>query len=574
MRVVRVVAGTISLVAVLGLVACDSDTPSESSWVDPFCRDTRARVDSFMAVARDRTRGMEDARHGGTAVVAGLADLPGGMNGFIAGEVMTVQHHQFVNLMTLVAFDEELNPRPYLAESWDVSPDGTELTFHIRRDVVWHDGVPTDAHDVAFTYRRVTDPETGFPNPGFWRRYEKGEAGMEVLDDHTIRFRLQPHAEFLDPWRTLAIMPEHLLRDVAPADLGRHPFGSECPVGNGPFVFQEHSPLDRWVFTANPGFSPSLGGRPFLDRLIYRVVPDQETSLAALLTGGVDVYLKVRPDQIEQVSASPDLEPVVMDSRDFEFVGWNSRRPQLADPRVRHALTLGTDREAIVATLLEGYGRVAHTTVWPGHWAYEPGLVETPYDPAAAALLLEEAGWVDRDGDGVRENADGVRLSLGIRYPPGSVLRQSAGEIIQAQLARIGVEVGLRPTETAVLMEVVTNPGSRDFDGLMLTWANDFRLDDSDLLHSRNVDGDWGFAGIRSPALDRYLDTLQVVLDREEALPLWREYQRLQEEIHPYMFLYFPQRLAGANRRLHGVVMDARGELVSVRDWWIDPEMR
>ncbi|MDH5588492.1 MAG: ABC transporter substrate-binding protein, partial [Gemmatimonadota bacterium] len=196
------------------------------------------------------------------------------------------------------------------------------------------------------------------------------------------------------------------------------------------------------------------------------------------------------------------------------------------------------------------------------------------YDPEAAALLLEEAGWVDRDGDGVRENADGVRLSLGIRYPPGSVLRQSAGEIIQAQLARIGVEVGLRPTETAVLMEVVTNPGSRDFDGLMLTWANDFRLDDSDLLHSRNVDGDWGFAGIRSPALDRYLDTLQVVLDREEALPLWREYQRLQEEIHPYMFLYFPQRLAGANRRLHGVVMDARGELVSVRDWWIDPEMR
>src|SRR5690606_8553837 len=164
------------------------------------------------------------------------------------------QHQEFVNLMPLVNYSAELEVQPYLAESWEVSEDGTELTFHIRQDVYWHDGEQTDAHDVAFTYRTVTNPETAFPNAAFWTHYVKGPEGVEVVDDFTVRISLEPHAEFLDPWTTLGILPEHLLGDVPPSQLRQHPFGTQCPVGNGPFVFVSHTQQDRWVFEANPGY--------------------------------------------------------------------------------------------------------------------------------------------------------------------------------------------------------------------------------------------------------------------------------------------------------------------------------
>src|SRR5690606_7456460 len=157
----------------------------------------------------------------------------------------------------------DLDLQPYLAESWDVSEDGTELTFHLREDVVWHDGERTDAHDVAFTYVTVTNPETAFPNAAFWDRYVRGPEGVEVVDDFTVTIRLEPHAESLVARTTLGILPEHLLGDVEPASLAQHPFGTQCPVGNGPFVFTPHTPQERWVFDANPVFPEPLGGRPY-----------------------------------------------------------------------------------------------------------------------------------------------------------------------------------------------------------------------------------------------------------------------------------------------------------------------
>ena len=143
----------------------------------------------------------------------------------VAGQVdySAVQHHQFVNLMTLLDYDADGTPRPYLAEPWEVSEDNTEITWHIRQDVVWHDGEQTDAHDVAFTFAVVTDPATAFPNSSYWDHYEQGSDAIEIVDDFTIKMRLRPHADFLDPWRSVAIMPEHLVGDVPHKEIGAHP---------------------------------------------------------------------------------------------------------------------------------------------------------------------------------------------------------------------------------------------------------------------------------------------------------------------------------------------------------------
>jgi peptide/nickel transport system substrate-binding protein len=573
---VRAQAWTACLVSGLAILTSgcgdgDPDAAATRAMGGTFCADAQARVEAFMARAEAGSPVPDDPRYGGRAVVGGIADLRGGMNAFALQHVASNQHQMFVNQMTLIRYGDDLLPAPWLAESWQVSDDGGSLTFRLRDDVFWHDGERTDAYDVAFTYLRASDPASGFPNAAYWDFYVGGAEGVEVVDSLTVTLHMTPHADFMDPWRSVAIMPEHLLGDVPPAELGQHPYGT-CPVGNGPFVFVSYRPQESWTFRANPAFSPSLGGRPFLDRYVYRVVPEQSTLLNELRSGGVDLYFLLLPDQIGAIEADPALELHVGRSREVVFVAWNARRPQLADARVRRALTRGLDRASIVDALLGGHGVVASASVPPFHFAHDPSAgAAVSYDREAARALLDEAGWIDRDGDGVRENADGLPLSISLKTNAGNRLRQDIAEIMQAQLRSIGVDVRPELVEMGTLMGQITDPDSRDFDSFILSWAHEFKVDDADLFHSARVDAPYQWSGIRSPTLDRYLDTLQLVLDRDQARPLWREYQRALIQEQPYTFLYYPAHLNGVRNTLRNVEMDERGSWVNVREWWVEP---
>ncbi len=535
-----------------------------------FCGPAMEAVAAHQASLGEFTPTTDPERYGGTVVVGGIGELSDGMNALVSADHSASQHQIFIHLMTLIQVDENLEPSPYLAESWEISEDNTQLTFHLRTDVRWHDGEVTDAGDVAFTFRTVKNPETGFPNAAFWDNYDS----IEVLDSATVRLTLTPHADYMDPWRSVAIMPEHLLGDVPPAELKQHPFGSQCPVGNGPFVFQSHRPQESWTFAANADFPEALGGRPYVDRYVYRVVPEPTTLLTDLLTENLDVYMSPPADQAAQIEAEEGIELRAFTFRDYDFVGWNSRQPQLSDARVRRALTLGTNRAEIVEALLAGYGEVANSSVPPFHWAFDPSLRGVDgHDPQTAMRLLEEAGWTDRNGDGIRENAEGAPLSVEVKFNDGNQTRQDIAEIMQAQLSQIGVDLKPTTVEWTTLIEQITTT-ERDFDGIVLGWVTELKVDDTDLFSGERTDGPYAFSGTQNAELDRLLDTLQTIPDREEARPLWLEYQRVLNAEHPYTFLYFKDRLAGVNERVNGVVMDVRGEWLNVKDWWIDPEQR
>jgi len=540
---------------------------------DPFCEAAMTRVDSFMA-SFDGGSTPRGAPSEGTAVVGYTTEILEGMDAFHTSDYFASQHQRFVNLMTLVRVDEALEPVPWLAESWDLSEDATRLTFHLRDDVFWHDGERTDAYDVAFTYLRATDPRTAFPNAAFFAHYVPGEEGVEVQDSLTVTFHLRPHAEILDPWRALAIMPEHLLGDVPPDRLAEHPFGSRCPVGNGPFVFVAHRADDRWVFEANPAFPEALGGRPALNRLVYRVIPDQTTLLTELLTGSVDVFVGLRPDQASMVLEDPGTDLRTLGARDFTFVGWNSRRPTLADPRVRRALTRAVDRHAVVDALLRGYGEVAHSGLPPFHWAFDPDMSGLDFDPVQARRLLDQAGWVDRDGDGVRENPDGVPLRLRAIFNASNQDRRTIAELMQAQLREVGVEFTPEPLEGGAVRARVADVENRDFDAIILSWTHEFRVDESDLFASDRVDDMFAFAGLRDPVVDSLLERLPMVVDREEGRVLWDRYQRRIIELQPFTYFYYSQRLVGVSNRMEGVDVDFRGEWVNVQHWRIRPGAR
>ena len=565
--------------------ACGGDDGGARSWSleaslaqagagIPFCEEVTARVAEFMSQYEGQLAPSE--RYGGSAVVGAISEIVDGMNNHISASYDATQHQNYVNLMTLVQYDEDLNPQPYLAKSWEVADDFTEITFHIRDDVYWHDGELTDAYDVAYTFNRAIDPETAFPNAAFWTHYDQGPAGVDVVDSFTVKFRMQPHADFIDPWTATAIMPEHLLGEVPSTMLRQHPYGSVCPVGNGPFVFVEHRQGASWAFQANPAFPAALGGRPYVDRYIFRVIPEPTTLLTELLTARLQVYIAPTPDQAQAI-----LDSDVADLRQYPFrtyilVGWNSRRPQLADKRVRQALTRGTNRREIVDALLQGYGRVANGSVPPFHWAHDPSIGgdAMSYDQDAARALLDAAGWVDRDGDGVRENIDGIRFSISIKYNRGNDQREDVAEIMQAQLAEIGVEAAPTVVDTGALIGQITDPIDRDFDGVVMGWAGEFKLDDTDLFHSKSFSGAYGWSGTRRPDMDRLLEQLPLAVDREKAKMLWAQYQELLVDEQPYTFFYFPDRLDGVSRSLNDVQMDVRGELVNVKDWWFSVDQR
>ena len=365
------------------------------------------------------------------------------------------------------------------------------------------------------------------------------------------------------------------MEDTPSAELRQHPFGEVCPVGNGPFIFVQHRQGASWTFQANPAFPEGLGGRPFLDRYIYRIIVDPTTILTDLLTETIDVYIAPTPEQAQAILDSDALDLRVYPYRQINFVAWNARRPQLADKRVRQAITRGTDRRQIVDALFGDYARVPNSTLPSLHWAYDASIAAEAmaYDPEAAKALLVEAGWIDRDGDGVRENAQGLRLSFEVTYSQ-NVLRQQIVEIMQAQLAEIGIDAQPNVLAYSTLLSRLFDTEARDFDGVMVAFTMSFRADDTDFFHSDRNDGAFGFSGTQRPDMDAYLERLPLIVDREEAKPVWKEYQELLVDEQPWLFAYDSDRFDGVNKRLHGVVMDARGEWQNIKDWWIPSDQR
>lgn len=502
-------------------------------------------------------------RQGGTAVVTSLAEV-NSLNHFVSIDETSHELQTFVLFATLLRYDEELRPQRYLAESWDTvtAGEGVRLRFRLRDDAAWHDGEPTTARDVKFTFERLRDPATGYPWASRLAEYDSAV----VEDSLTISFFLEPYPGFLDPWCTIPPMPEHVLGTVPPEELRTHPFGTQAPVGNGPFRFVEHRPGDRWVFEANPDFPESMGGRPHLDRLVYRIIPDPTTRLSELVTGGVDVYLIVSPGQVDELAANPDIRVITHPTRGIAFIIWNGEHPFLAEPRVRRALALGIDRGRIVESARRGLGRVATGPLPPYHWGFHSELEPLPHDPGRAAALLDSAGWVDSGGDGIRER-DGERASFELRTNPNPD-REDILTLVQDDLAELGVEVRTRVQEAQSLGRDITSP-ERSFDAVVLGWRTEFVPDDRPLLACSRLDTPFQMASYCNPRVDEILDRVIALDDREAALPLWHEYQEILQRDQPYTFLYYDVRANAVRRRLRGVEMDGRGDLVNVGEWWV-----
>ncbi|MCI0433487.1 MAG: ABC transporter substrate-binding protein [Gemmatimonadetes bacterium] len=504
--------------------------------------------------------GGEPAR-GGTVVIAASTDLDFA-NALVSGERYTQELLRYTLFLPLVAYDSVLGYEPVLARSWQLTAD-TGVIFELRDDVHWHDGVRTSAADVVFTFERVKDPATGFPFAESFRHW----TDAVLIDSLRVRFHWTAHTDPLAGLPFTPVMPRHLLDTVPSAAMRNAPFNRQ-PVGNGPFRFVESLPNDRWVFEANPDFPAALGGRPFIDRLVWRVIPDNTAQVTELQTGNADVVLNARPETFTQLARTPAAQPIEREARQYAFIGWNGRRAPFGDARVRRALTMALDRQRMLDGLRAGRGRVSTGPVGRFHWAFVDSLAPLPYDTAAARALLVEAGIRDRNGDGVLDVADGRPFEFTLKLPANNAFNRDMAELIASDLQALGIRAQLQPLEFGTLVGQIMAP-SRDFDAVLMGWESDFRLSLRALFHSGELGGPFQLAGYANPEVDGLLDRAATEIDRATALPDLARLQAILRDEQPWTFLYSWDDLYLASARLRGVRMDIRGAFVSLPRWWV-----
>jgi peptide/nickel transport system substrate-binding protein len=494
-----------------------------------------------------------------TAVVGFNAAMQS-FNPLVASDQNSIEVNYYMLFTPLIQYDSMFEPRPYLAASWDLEPEG--VTFFLNRDVRWHDGKPVTAHDVLFTFQRAKDPQTASILSSAYLALVQS---AEVVDSFTIRFDfVRPHARPLDGFWWPPV-PEHVLSDVPPEEVLHAEFNRQ-PIGSGPFQFVAWESGESVRLERNPDFSESLGGPPRLERVVFRFISESATLLSEALTGGIDVDGSVYPHQAEDIQATPGVRLLHFPSREYYYIGWNTQSPLLSDPRVRRALTMAIDREQLIDALLFGYAQLAVGTIAPWHPMFAV-LEPLPYDPDRAGRLLEEAGWRDRDGDGVREDANGQPLRFVLMTNHENPVRSDVAQVVQSQLTEVGVHVDVTLLEWQTLL---SRHRGRDFEGVVQSWVLDnFRVDPAGLFHSSQAGrpGSYNRSSLRDGTVDRLIDEATSALDAEEGRRLWAEFSQALQEAQPFTFLMWLDELASVSDRLQGVRMDARGTLVSVADW-------
>lgn len=452
---------------------------------------------------------------------------------------------------TLVYLDPETGEFvPGLAERWDMSDDGLVYTFYLRRGVKFHDGTPFDAEAVRFNLERITSPDLASQKA----RFMLGPyLRTEVVDGHTVRmFLSEPFAPFLDA------LSQVYLGMASPAAVER--WGEEYQlhqVGTGPFIFAEYAPGDRLLLRRNPDYA---WGPPVyrhetaqLQEVEFRFFTDPATRSPALETGDADVVGEIPPQDAVRLEQSPDfrVQAVPIPGASLMFF-LNTTRPPLDDLRVRQALLYATDRGAIISTVFRDTSPVAYGPLAAVTFGYEPGVRDVaPYDPAQAAALLDQAGWVDSDGDGVRDR-DGQPLVLDA-YLMGWGYMPEVGQLLAAQWAELGV--GLNS-------QVVSYPEALQVAGEGGHHLIPFNLSGSDpdilrkFFHSQES---FNWAKVDDAELDRWLEQAARTSDRTERAALYSQVQlRVMAQA-----LVIPVRdyvnLNGVSERVQGLRFDAQG---------------
>ena len=441
-----------------------------------------------------------------------------------------------------------------LADTWEISPDGREYTFTLRRDVKFHDGTPFNAQAVQFNLDRIASPDTQSQKArGMLGPYDH----TEVVDEYTAKVVLkEAYAPFLDSASQVYLgMASPTAVTQWGADYQLH------QVGTGPFIFKEYVAKDHLTLVRNPDYAwaPLVyahEGPSYLDEIEFRFFEDPAVRALALESGDAHVMGEMPPQDAARLEGNPQymLIRVAIPGQPLQFF-INTAKPPTDDVRVRQAVLHAVDRQSIVDAVFMGYSPVAYGPLSAVTMGYDPAMADlATYDPATAGTLLDEAGWTDSDGDGVRDK-DGQPLTLqGYLQSWGYV--PQVGEIVQAQLKEVGIDLQTQVVSYPAAMEAAAN-GEHHL-APMVFFAGDPSVLDLTYL-SANADGGFNWSKVRDPELD---DALQQAVSELDPVRRASLYSQAQQRIMD-LALILPIRdyvnLTMARANVKGLQFDRRG---------------
>lgn len=460
----------------------------------------------------------------------------------------------------LTKIDKDLNVVGDLADKWDVEDGGLKITFHLKKNVKWHDGKPFTADDVAFTYKTILDPLVGCPYISNF----KDIRDIKAPDANTVVFEFsEPYAPALVKLG-MGIIPKHLFEGAK--DIRRSEYARK-PIGTGPYRLTKWEAGQYMVLEAYPGYFEHVPG---IKKYVYRLIPDQAVQFLELLSGGID-SMDLNPYQYKFRSVTSEFrakaEKYKYVSQSYTYVGYNMKDPVLSDVRVRRALSYAINVKEIIDGALLGLGEPCTGPFMKGSPYYDGAVKGYEYDPGKAAALLKEAGWADTDNDGILER-NGRKFRVTIATNQGSQVREDTATIIQRQWSKVGVKTEIQVVAWSAFLDQFIN--KKNFQAVILGWSLPVDPDPDPVWHSEAMKpGGLNFVSYSNKRVDELIEAGRREFDIEKRKTIYHEIHRLISEDAPYTFLFFPYATPAIHKRFRGIDPAPAGIGYNFIEWYV-----
>ncbi|MGR6034961.1 MAG: peptide-binding protein [Candidatus Nitrosoglobus sp.] len=472
---------------------------------------------------------------------------------------------------------ETLEWQGLLAHDWKIGEDGLTFRFHLRKGLTFSDGEPLTAKDVAFSFAFIMNPAIAAPQ---WRAYYGKIKSVTALSPYLVEFKFkEPYFDSLALAGSLPVLPQHFYASYLEQPekfnqskgllLGSGPYRLKDPKGWTPD--QDLVELER-----NPRYWGPV--QPSVNKLLWKIIANDSARLTTFRNGDIDVY-SARPLEYQKLLKDKSLTKRTQHfeyrnpAAGYNFIAWNEERDgkptRFADRRVRQAMAFLTDQARIIDQIMGGYAEPAVSPFSPGSPQHDPTLIPRPFDLAKAKALLEQAGYADRDGDGIIEDTHGKPFRFKLVFFQDMDDTRRLVLLLKDLYARAGILLEPEPTEWPVMLDKINK---KDFDAITLGWTSGIEIDIYPMFHSsQTIAGGDNFIAYRNPKLDTLIEQARTTVDEAARMPLWQDCERILYEDQPYTFLARSKSLVFVDQRIRNLEITRLGLNLGITpvEWYI-----